>query len=270
MKSVFDHPPYPQPVDGNLEESLKATRILHPKSLYAEHYDSLMEVKRQRVETEKERRPLFFFIGLSLSLLLITIAFNWKSFDDSAIVDLGQVEDDFDEIMEVPVSTQPPPPPPKQSEILNIEVVDDQEIIEEVEINLDVELTEDMNVEDVVYDIPEPEIEEEEAEQIFQIVEDTPAFPGGISSFYKYVSENINYPSLARRLDITGRVFVRFVIEKDGKPSQVVVAKGIGGGCDEEAVRVIENSPKWIPGKQRGKPVRVYMTVPIFFTLVTE
>lgn len=271
MKTLFDHPVYPfKPTDGSLEDSLRAVEVLHPQKISADNYQDLMDIKRAREKRDRERGPLFFFIGLSLSLLLVTIAFNWKSYDNADIVDLGQVDNTFDEMLEVPVSTQPPPPPPKKMEVLNIQVVDDEQIIEEVEINLDVELTEEMAVADVVYeDIPIEEVEEK-ADEIFQVVEDHPTFPGGIGQFYQYVAENITYPESARRLNVSGRVFVRFVIEKDGKPTQVHVVKGIGAGCDEEAVRVIENSPAWNPGKQRGHPVRVYMTVPINFTLRLE
>lgn len=264
-------PTHLNPVDGDLKNSLTANSILKPAKLSSQAYQDLINFKRERQKKETEQKPLFFLIGLSVSLLLTVIVFNWKSYDNNNIVDLGQVGNDFEEVLDVPVSTQPPPPPPKQMEQFNINAVDDEEIVEEIEINLDVEMTEDMALQDVVYDydlvVEQPE---EKAEEIFQIVEDHPAYPGGTQEFYKYVAENIRYPELATRLDISGRVFVRFVIEKDGTPTQVEVIKGIGGGCDEEAIRVIQNSPRWIPGKQRGLSVRVYMTVPINFTLITR
>lgn len=265
MKTLYEHPPHP--VDTNLGESIRASEILHKKKISGSTYQDLMAIKRERQDRESAQTGLFFMIGLSLSLLITIIAFNWKTYDATGIVDLGQVDTDFDELMEVPVSSQPPPPPPQRVEQFTLKEVDDVEIIEEVEISLDVELTEDLAVQDVVYDIPMEAEPEEKAEEIFQIVEDQPSFPGGIGEFYKYVSENIKYPATAQRLDISGRVFVRFVVEKDGKPSQVEVVKGIGAGCDEEAVRVIQNSPQWLPGKQRGQPVRVFMTVPIHFIL---
>jgi protein TonB len=82
-----------------------------------------------------------------------------------------------------------------------------------------------------------------------------------------YVSENLKYPVKASRMDIQGRVFVQFVVEKDGSLTDIQVVKGIGAGCDEEAVRVIKNAPRWEPGKQRGRPVRVKMILPIVFKL---
>ena len=83
----------------------------------------------------------------------------------------------------------------------------------------------------------------------------------------KYLADNIKYPKKAKDNNIEGRVFVNFVVEKDGSINEVKVLRGIGGGCDEEAVRVINSMPKWKPGKQEGKPVRVYYTIPIFFKL---
>jgi protein TonB len=83
----------------------------------------------------------------------------------------------------------------------------------------------------------------------------------------KYLSENIKYPPLAKESGIQGRVFINFVVEPNGSISNVKVLRGIGGGCDEEAVRVVEKMPKWSPGKQRGKPVRVSYNLPVKFTL---
>lgn len=263
MKALFEHNIHP--TDYRLEDSLKANEILSKKQLSKNAYQDLMDVKNARKKLEQQQGPLFFVIGLTISLLLTIIVFNWKTYDSSGVVDLGEIEGDFEELLEVPLSAQLPPPPPVQKvEQFVLKEVDDVEIIEEVELSLDVELTEDMSVQQVVFDVPVEEVEEK-AEEIFQIVEDVPAFPGGIGEFYKYVAENIVYPEQALRIGVSGKVFVKFVVEKDGTPSQVEVLKGIGAGCDEEAIRVIENSPKWNPGKQRGRAVRVYMTVPINF-----
>jgi protein TonB len=98
-------------------------------------------------------------------------------------------------------------------------------------------------------------------------VEDPATFPGGIAAFYEYLKKNLNYPNQAKRMGIEGRVFVQFVVEKDGSLTDIHVVKGIGAGCDEEAVRVLKNSPKWKPGKQRGKAVRQKMIQNILFKL---
>ena len=94
-----------------------------------------------------------------------------------------------------------------------------------------------------------------------------PGFPGGDVARMKYLRDNMKYPQMARESGIQGKVFVTFVVEKDGKVTDVRVLRGIGGGCDEEAIRVVKSMPKWNPGKQRGKPVRVQFNLPIIFKL---
>ena len=119
------------------------------------------------------------------------------------------------------------------------------------------------------YDYQPPEIEEEEIveAEIFKVVEEMPEFPGGAAKMMEYIQKNMKYPMMARESDIQGRVFVNFVVEPDGSISNVTVMRGIGGGCDEEALRVVESMPKWKPGKQRGSAVRCSFTVPIIFKL---
>lgn len=102
---------------------------------------------------------------------------------------------------------------------------------------------------------------------VFTNVEVLPAFPGGIQEFSKFLSSNLKYPSEAKKAGIEGRVFLNFIVEKDGSLSDIKVVRGIGGGCDEEAVRVLSLSPKWNPGVQNGRNVRVSYTIPIFFQL---
>ena len=102
---------------------------------------------------------------------------------------------------------------------------------------------------------------------VYQIVDQMPKFPGGEQALMDYVSKNVVYPKEAQEKGISGRVFVGFIVEKDGSVSDVKVLRGIGGGCDEEAVRVISGLPKWKPGKQEGKPVRVSYQMPINFKL---
>ena len=109
--------------------------------------------------------------------------------------------------------------------------------------------------------------EEVEEEQIFTIVEEMPSFPGGEAELFKYLGKNIKYPEMANSAGISGVVYVTFVVDKDGKIKDVKVLRGIGGGCDEEAVRVVKNMPAWKPGKQRGKSVTVQYNLPIRFTL---
>jgi protein TonB len=142
-------------------------------------------------------------------------------------------------------------------------VPDEQEIKEDLNIKFDVEVTEDTKVEAVTV------VEEvkEEVDEIFTVVEETATPKGGMSAFYKMVGDKMKYPAQARRMGVEGKVFVQFVIGKDGAISDVKVIKGIGAGCDEEAIRVVQSSPSWNPGKQRGKAVKQRYTLPIIFKL---
>lgn len=105
---------------------------------------------------------------------------------------------------------------------------------------------------------------------VYQIAEEMPEFPGGVEALMDFVGKNVKYPEEAKEKEISGRVFVSFVIEKDGSVNEVKVMRGIGGGCDEEAVRVIKGMPKWKPGIQKGKPVRVSYMMPINFKLDSQ
>ncbi|GAB4247364.1 MAG: energy transducer TonB [Ekhidna sp.] len=239
------------------------------KQLHHEHkqeklYDDLLKIKAERHERELKLRPLFLNVGMAVSILLAIIAINWKVYDTGELVDLGQLEVEANEIIDIPISKQPPPPPPKQ-EVFTIKEVENTEIIEDLEIALDVEVTANAEVEEIEFTPPVEE--EEKVEEIFVIVEQEPTPKGGLVAFYTYLSEELKYPAAAARLGVSGTVYVRFVIEKDGSITAVEVAKGIGAGCDEEAVRVIQNAPPWNPGKQRGVPVRVRKIIPVKFLL---
>jgi len=125
----------------------------------------------------------------------------------------------------------------------------------------------DQQTEIEVYVPPVREEEVIEEAEIFTVVESMPEFPGGPAKMMEYIAKNIKYPAMARESGIQGRVFVNFVVEPNGSVSNVKILRGIGGGCDEEAVRVVEAMPKWTPGRQRGKAVRVSFNLPVRFTL---
>ncbi len=221
-----------------------------------------MEPKKNPKIDSSKQSGMFLNIGMTLSLLIVIVAFEWRTYDDSGLMDLGSVEDDFEDIMDIPLTEQPPPPPPKVQIPEIIEVPDEKEIEEEIDVDLDVDVTEENVMEEIVFDgTPD----EEEVDEIFTIVEEPASFPGGNTAFYKYLKKEFKYPRQAQRMGIEGRVFVQFVVERDGSLTDIHVIKGIGAGCDEEAVRVLKNSPKWKPGKQRGKPVRQKMIQNILF-----
>jgi protein TonB len=231
-------------------------------------YEKMLAAKRLRHANDNSNRALYFAIGLMVSLAIVIIAMEWKFYGNNGLSILNGADvNTFAEVIDIPNTLQPPPPPPVNNLAPVFTEVDDDVILEELNVKIDVEMSDATIVKAVVYEPVQFEIEEEKAEEIFTIVEQKPEPVGGMSAFYKYVSETIGYPAIAKRTNIQGKVYVRFVISKTGDISNVEVLKGIGGGCDEEAVRVIENAPKWIPGRQRGKPVKVYMSVPIIFTL---
>ncbi len=250
-----------------LIEHPDAHDILH-RSGFFRVYDRLLDIKKEKLAKYKAESILFLSIGLCISLLLVIGAFEFKSYTDNSEVNLSKTVQNFEDLIEVPPSEQPIPPPPKIEQPQIIEVSDETIIEQEIEIDLDVEITEETIIEEQVLVEVSDEMEEEVVEEIFTIVEQQPTPEGGIAAFYQYVSENLKFPAMASRMNVQGRVFVQFVVEKDGNLTDVKVVKGIGAGCDEEAVRVIKSAPKWNPGKQRGRPVRVRMILPIVFKLI--
>lgn len=224
-----------------------------------------MEPKKNPKVDLHKKAFLFLNIGFVVSLLIVISAFEYKFYDTGKHMDLGQVNENFEQTIEIPPTEQPPPPPPKIQQPQIIEVADDKEIEKDVKVNLDIEVNEDTKVEPVV--IQQAPVQEEKAEQIFTIVEDQPAPQGGMAAFYEYVAKNLKYPAQARRMGIEGKVYVQFVVDKDGTLTDVQAIKGIGAGCDEAAVNVISEAPKWKPGKQRGRPVKVRMVLPVIFKL---
>lgn len=222
-----------------------------------------MEVKKNPEVDVNKKSGMYFMIGTVVALSVLLLSFEWKVYE-TQLTELGKLVLDTEEDEMIPITQQelpPPPPPPPQTTIIEI-VEDDEEIEEELEIE-DTEMDEDEVVE-----IVEVEEEEEVAEEeIFTIVETNPSFPGGEAKMYKYLGQNMKYPPIARDNNIQGRVYVSFVVEKNGNITDVRVLRGIGGGCDEEAIRVVKAMPKWSAGKQRGKPVRVRFNLPIVFKL---
>ncbi|MDN5212580.1 energy transducer TonB [Fulvivirgaceae bacterium BMA12] len=221
-----------------------------------------MEVKKKRKADVYRSRSMYLNLGLVVALLFAISAFQWRFYEEGDLIVLGSVDNSEEELLIIPPTVHPPPKPKIQQPKI-IEVKDD-EVIDDLDLNLDMEIDEDEIVEVVIYDDPE---EEEEADAIWVVVEKQPAPMGGMAAFQQFLKKNLKYPSQARRLGVEGKVFVEFVVDKDGSLNDIKVVKGIGAGCDKEAVRVLEKHPKWSPGEQRGRPVKVRMIIPIFFRL---
>lgn len=224
-----------------------------------------MDTKKTPKADLEGKRVLFIQIGLIVTLAVVLLAFEWKTYDRE-LIDLGEREviDIPEEMVEITRQEQPPPPPAPPPQTTQFKIVeDDVEIEDDFIIDVDVDQTTEIEA----YIPPVFEEEEVQEQEIFIVVEDPPSFPGGDEARIRFLSENIRYPQMARESGIQGTVFVTFVVETDGSVTDVRVLRGIGGGCDEEAIRVIQAMPKWNAGKQRGRPVRVQFNMPIRFTL---
>jgi protein TonB len=225
-----------------------------------------MEAKKTPKADLTKKSGMFLNLGLAVAVGITLAAFEYKSDDGGDLKDLGQVSDNFEEILDIPITEQPPPPPPPPIEQPVIkEIPDEVKIEDKIEVNFDVDVKETTVIKEVVIaDVP---VVVEKVDEIFDVVETQPSPPGGMSAWNKYLSDNLKYPTQARRMGVEGRVIVVFVVNTDGSIQDVEVLRGIGGGCDEEAVRVVKGAPKWEPGKQRGRPVRTRMRLPIRFKL---
>ena len=226
-----------------------------------------MEVKKTPKADLESKKTVFLQIGLVVVLSLVLVAFEWTSTDVN--VDFSLQDEDIEVEEEIiPITRQeevkppPPPPPPAVADILNI-VEDDVELDEELEI-MDTE----MSQEDIV-DFSNMVFEEETRDEgeIFMIVEEMPEFPGGTEALQKYLAQSVRYPVIAQENGIQGRVYIQFVINQNGEVTNATILRGVDPSLDREALRVVEAMPKWKPGKQRNRPVRVSYTVPINFVL---
>jgi protein TonB len=175
---------------------------------------------------------------------------------------------------EAPPPPPPPPPPPaalEQKVKFVAPIVTTEEVVEDADIFNQDDLAqtttnEAVAIEEIVVETKVEVIEVEESKkEVFTIVEEMPAFPGGEAERNKFLAENIQYPQQATENGIQGTVYVSFVVDSKGNVTDVKILRGIGGGCDEEALRVVKMMPKWHPGKQNGKNVRVLFNMPIYF-----
>lgn len=234
----------------------------------------LLEVKKSPKADLESMRTLWVLIGLVASLVAFYGFIEWTAFEDKEKPLAVRQDKDVEEpiiMIEIPVTLPEKkvvPPPPEAKEIVDIiEIVEEEDMddVEESElISTDV-MSEWADYTDTETVVVEQEVVEEE---VFQVVEVQPEFPGGTAALMKYLRDNINYPRISRENNSQGRAIIRFVVNSDGSIQDVEVFKSTGDiYLDKEAVRVVEAMPKWSPGKQSGKPVRVYFTLPVSFRL---
>ena len=224
--------------------------------------------KKSEFANLDNKRSIFLEIGMIITLVLVFYAFNWKTYDKQVIQNYHR---NFDEIPAelVPVTVQKQPEPPKIKApvvLTKINIVENESPVDDEFI-----FSSEIDPMDTVpVYIPSPVLEEEEnppEEEIFRVVESMPEFPGGLAAFYRFLEKNMIYPQMAKEAGISGKVYITFVVEKDGSIADITLLRGIGGGCDEEALRVVKAMPAWKPGLQRNIPVRVQFILDIKFTL---
>jgi protein TonB len=225
--------------------------------------------------------------GIMVALVMMIFAFSWTSYESK--VDVSNLLGTLDEVieMETPRTAEPPPPPPPPPPAVQVIATDLPDI--ETRIFEDQSITEETYVEAPVIikketiappPPPPPPPPAENEREIFKVVEDAPTFPGcsdivdkperqkcAETKLLEFIYSKIQYPTIARENGIEGMVYVRFVVERDGGISNIEVVRDVGGGCGDEAARVVKLMPKWNPGKQRGTPVRVMFTLPVKFDL---
>lgn len=230
-----------------------------------------MEIKKSQKADLENKKLLFKEIGLIFALLVILAAFEWSTSENSVsiLADETTVEIEEEQIPITQEEQMPEPEVPKEPVLSDIiDIVDDDIKVEdnlimttEDDKNLGVEIREYVAVQE------EEEVVEEEAIP-YALVEEKPKFQGkGPEAFTAWVSKNVEYPEIAKENGISGRVFLQFTVDVDGKVKNVKVLRGVDSSLDKEAVRVVSSSPKWEPGKQRNRPAKVIYNFPVVFQL---
>lgn len=219
---------------------------------------------RKTEKSDLEGKKLIFFqVGVVIALLTVLYAFEFRTYEKNVI-------DDFDRGgVEIPtdfvIRTKHEKPPEVKKPIISI-VIDFTNEVDDGDIEIDVNDEPDSPVEKwepIMYD--EPEIDEPDFTCFPSI---KPVFPGGYTAMMKFLHKHMTYPKLAKQTGISGKVYVEFIVEKDGSITNIILLRGIGGGCDEEAIRVVKMMPKWDSGLQNGRSVRVKFTLPVKFSLI--
>jgi len=230
-----------------------------------------MEPKKSPKVDINKQTWLFLLIGLTISLSLSLMSFEYGFVESIQSASLSDIKMDFDEMQDVIPTVQLPPPVPviQQPEVKT--VPDEAKINKDIQVNLQNELT--LQPQKSIFPSPikteskKAEPIKEEIVECLNYAEIMPEPEGGIAAFYKFVKKEIKYPAVALRLGIEGKVFVQFVVDKEGNLSDITVTKGIHESCDQEAIRVLKKSPRWKPGKQGNNLVKVKMVIPIQFKI---
>ena len=228
-----------------------------------------MEVKKSQKASLENKRLLFVEIGFVVALLAVLGAFEWSSKEKA---DSGLLAENTEIIEEeiIPITQETPPPPPEMAKVPilsdQIDIIDDDIKVNDNILNLEDDSNLGVEIQDYVEEVKEEVVEEETIP--FQLVEEKPKFQGGdANDFSKWVNQRLVYPEVAKENGVQGRVMLQFTVGTDGSVSGVKVIRGVDPSLDKEAVRVVSQSPKWTPGKQRDRKVKVTYTFPVIFQL---
>ena len=230
-----------------------------------------MEVKKSPKASLENKRFLFTEIGFVVALLAVLFAFDYSSKEKKvATLETETAAVEVEDMIPITQETPPPPEAAPKIPILSdqIDVVDDNiKIDDNMFQNLEDDANSGVEIMDYIESAPEEETIEEEAIP-FQLVEEKPSFNGGhANEFSKWVNSRLVYPEIAKENGVQGRVTLQFTVNADGSVSNVKVLRGVDSSLDKEAVRVVSSSPKWKPGKQRDRAVKVTYTFPVIFQL---
>lgn len=228
-----------------------------------------MEVKKSPKADLNNKKLLFVEIGLVVSLLVTIGAFEYQTKEKKESV-FAQENTELIEEEIIPITQETPPPPPEMPKIPvlsdQIDIVDDNIKVDDNILNLEDDSNLGVEIMDYVEEVQEEVVEEEAIP--FALVEEKPKFQGGdANTFSAWVSKNLKYPEVAQENGVSGRVIVQFTVNPNGSVSDVKVLRGVDPSLDKEAVRVIQSSPKWTPGKQRDRAVKVTYQFPVIFQL---
>ena len=222
-----------------------------------------METKKKSTTELRNKRPALLLLGLIISLSLVLTAFEWRTHDIPDIIVPTHDNEKFDATIEIPITRIKPPKPPQKQFVL-IPVPEEEDVSPEIP-PFAFEWNENDIIKDIVFENPLPQ--ETTKDDPFVFAETEASFKGGNAAWSKFLIKNLKYPKLAQKMGIEGRVYVNFTVSRSGEISDIEIVRGIGGGCSEEAIRVLKKSPKWNPGLQRGRPVKTKKSFYIIFKL---
>ena len=223
-----------------------------------------MKTKKNFKKDITHFRVIFFQVGVIISLAITLVAFEWKTYENNEMMLVSAAASQIDS--EIIINTKQEAPKSPQMKVTEFKTTSKNDAKVDDIVDL-IKIETGINDTNIIVPV---EITDEKitgVDTFVLIPEISPEFPGGLENMYKYIKDNLKYTDLAKKTNITGTIYVEFTVEKDGSLTDVHVIRGIGGGLDEEAIRVVESMPKWQPARQGGMPVKVKYQIPIAFNL---